>query len=163
MWELYDALISKIPDDIEVTEFLSGSSMTYVCAGDAAGVCETIGGGLYSGWGTKTGQVPIGARPVLSVFFPRWVRLWVRKFRKIKKSTRFLNKTGCFWSWIGDSNPGPHDYESPAASPGKPLPVPPGSVKNLAVSMLCGPGWRKSRKTQTPRKRRKKVKVLEMC
>ena len=47
MWELYDALISKIPDDIEVTEFLSGSSMTYVCAGDAAGVCETIGGGLY--------------------------------------------------------------------------------------------------------------------
>ena len=72
MWELYDALISKIPDDIEVTEFLSGSSMTYVCAGDAAGVCETIGGGLYSGWGTKTGQVPIGARPVLSVFFPWW-------------------------------------------------------------------------------------------
>ena len=27
MWELYDALISKIPDDIEVTKFLSGSSM----------------------------------------------------------------------------------------------------------------------------------------
>ena len=53
MWELYDALISKIPDDIEVTKFLSGSSMTYVCAGDAAGVCETIGGGLYSGWGAK--------------------------------------------------------------------------------------------------------------
>jgi len=90
MWELYDALISKIPDDIEVAEFLSGSSMTYVCAGDAAGVCETIGGGLYSGWGAKTGQVPIGARPVLSIFLPLWGSgCGAENLAKVKKAPDF--------------------------------------------------------------------------
>ena len=52
-------------------------------------------------------------------FLPCGTTVWVKINFKIQnflaaKSLDFLQNQGFSWSWIGDSDPGPHDYESGA-------------------------------------------------